>query len=264
MSRQNFYARRKARQRRAVDEDLVVELVQNERKVQPRLGTRKLQVILKKDFEEAGVKIGRDRFFEVLRRQELLVPPPKAEFPRTTNSYHSLPVFKNLLKESAVSAPNQVWVGDLTYLRTEEGFMFLSLLTDKMSRHIVGYHCGDSLESVGCQRALEMALKQLGPEERPIHHSDRGTQYCCHEYIKQASSRGLIMSMTEVNHCAENALAERMNGILKQEYGLDQCFKTKALASQAVHQAIQLYSHRRPHNALGQRFPAEVHQAARN
>jgi transposase InsO family protein len=134
-----------------------------------------------------------------------------------------------------------VGVGDLTYLRSAKGFMFLALLTDKMSRHIVGYHCGESLESLGCQQALEMALQQLGPGEQPIHHSDRGSQYCCHAYVQRASAAGLTMSMTELEHCAENALAERMNGMLKSEYGLDQCFKTKAQLRQAVHQAIHLY-----------------------
>ena len=259
MSRQNYYARRKRRQRRRVDADLVCTLVQQERHWQPRLGVRKLRVLLAGQLRQAGVRIGRDRFFELLRERDLLLQPRRSEHPRTTHSYHSLPVFRNLLKERPVSRPNQAWVGDLTYLRTEEGFMYLALLTDKVSRKIVGYHCGDSLESIGCQRALEMALQQLGAGERPIHHSDRGSQYCCHEYVRLATGRGLVMSMTETDHCAENALAERMNGILKSEYGLDRCFKTKALSSQAVDQAIRLYDTRRPHSALGHQFPAVVH-----
>ncbi len=259
MTRQNYYARRMLRQRRQVDAQLVCRLVQQERSLQPRLGTRKLRVLLQTPLQEAGVRLGRDRFFEVLREQGLLLLPRRSENPRTTNSYHNLPVFKNLIKERAVSRPNEVWVGDLTYLRSEEGFMFLSLLTDQMSRHIVGYHCGDSLESIGCQQALEMALKQLRPGEQPIHHSDRGTQYCCHEYVNRAARAGLAMSMTETDHCAENALAERMNGILKSEYGLDQRFKTKAQARQAVDQAIHLYGTRRPHSSLDNCFPAQVH-----
>lgn len=259
MSRQNYYARRQLRQRRQVDAQLICELVQQERHWQPRLGARKLKVLLAGDLAQAKVRIGRDRFFEVLRGQDLLLKRRRSEHPRTTHSYHPLPVFRNLIKDRAVSRPNQVWVGDLTYLRTEEGFMFLALLTDKMSRKIVGYHCADSLESMGCQRALEMALEQLGPGERPIHHSDRGSQYCCHEYVQLAAGRGLVMSMTEKDHCAENALAERMNGILKSEYGLDRCFKTKAQSRQAVTQAIHLYDTRRPHSALGHQFPAVVH-----
>jgi putative transposase len=259
MTRQNYYARRKLRQRRHVDAELICGLVQQERHLQPRLGTRKLRVLLRAPLAEAKVRIGRDRFFEVLRQRDLLLKPRPSGSPRTTNSYHALPVFRNLVKGRPVSRPNEVWVGDLTYLRTEEGFMFLSLLTDKMSRKIVGYHCGDSLESIGCQRALEMALKQLRPGERPIHHSDRGSQYCCHDYVQLAATRDLAMSMTETDHCAENALAERMNGILKSEYGLDQHFKTKAQTHQSVAQAIHLYDTRRPHTSLGNQFPAVVH-----
>lgn len=259
MSRQNYYARRKERERQGVDEELVVALVRQERGLQPRLGARKLRVLLQGALAQAGVKLGRDRFFEVLREHELLLEPKRSQTPRTTHSYHPLPVFTNLIKERQVSRPNEVWVGDLTYLRTEEGFMFLALLTDKMSRHIVGYHCADSLESLGCQHALQMALAQLPEGARPIHHSDRGSQYCCHQYVSLAQAAGLSMSMTEVDHCAENALAERVNGILKSEYGLDQCFKTKAQSSKAVEGAIRLYGTRRPHSALGNRFPAQVH-----
>lgn len=264
MSRQNYYARRHERQRRKVDEELLVALVRQERSLQPRLGVRKLRVLVGPELVQAGVRLGRDRFFEILRRQGLLLQPRRSETPRTTQSYHCLPVFQNLIKGAQFHQPNEVWVGDLTYLRTEEGFMFLALLTDLMSRHIVGYHCGDSLESLGCQAALQMALQQLPEGRRPIHHSDRGCQYCCHEYVALAFSRGLSMSMTETNHCAENALAERMNGILKSEYGLDQRFKTKRQSHQAVEQAVRLYSTRRPHSALGNRFPAQVHAAAQS
>lgn len=259
MTRQNYYARRRWCQRRQVDGDLVAQLVQAERGLQPRLGTRKLRVLLREPLARAGVRLGRDRFFEVLRQRDLLLQPRRSQRPRTTHSRHSLPVFRNLIKDRPVRRPNEVWVGDLTYLRTEEGFMFLTLLTDQMSRKIVGYHCGDTLESIGCQHALQMALRQLQPGQKPIHHSDRGSQYCCHEYVQLAAERGLAMSMTESDHCAENALAERMNGILKSEYGLDQCFKTKAQTRQAVEQAIHLYDTRRPHTALGHQFPAVVH-----
>ena len=260
MTRQNYYARRKLRKRRAVDGELVARLVKQERSLQPRLGARKMRVLLRERLAQAEVKLGRDRFFEVLREHELLLARRRSERPTTTQSYHSLPVFRNLVKGRQAQGANEIWVGDLTYLRSEEGFMFLSLLTDKVSRHVVGYHCGDSLESIGCQEALKMALKQLKAGQRPIHHSDRGSQYCCHDYVELACSRGLTMSMTEEDHCAENALAERMNGILKSEYGLDLKYKTKAQLTQAVDQAIRLYGTRRPHTALSDRFPAQVHQ----
>ena len=262
MSRQNFYFRRKERERREVDEGLVVALVQRERQLQTRLGTRKLWGMLQKDLAAAGVTIGRDRLFEVLRQRELLVPPRSAEFPRTTNSHHYLPVFTNRIKDLEVKRPNEVWVGDITYLRTEAGFLYLALLTDKASRKIVGYHCGDSLESEGCLRALEKALGDLPEGARPIHHSDRGSQYCCHRYVDRLQKRGLGISMTEVDHCAENALAERMNGILKSEYGLGREFRTKADAHLAVDQAVHLYNTRWPHTALKFRVPAEVHSLA--
>lgn len=259
MTRQNYYARRKLRQRREVDEQLLIGLARLERSFQPRLGTRKLRVLLEGELAQAEVRIGRDRFFEVLRKHGLLLEPRRSQTPRTTQSYHTLPVFRNLVKGLQVSLVNEVWVGDLTYLRTEEGFMFLALLTDMKSRHIVGHHFGDSLESIGCQQALRMALKRLPTNARPIHHTDRGSQYCCHPYVELALKAGLKMSMTEVDHCAENALAERMNGILKSEYGLDRLFVTKAQSHTAVEQAIHFYGTRRPHTALGNQFPAHVY-----
>ena len=261
MSRQNYYARRKERQRRQVDEALVEQLVKRERQEQPRLGGRKLRIVLEGALAEAGVELGRDRFFGVLRQRRLLLEPKRSEYPRTTNSYHTLPVFRNLIQGRTVSQPNEVWLSDITYLRTAEGFMFLSLTSDKVSRDIVGHHCGDSLESRGCLESLEMALRQLPEGVRPIHHSDRGSQYCCHEFVKRARERGVRMSMTEKDHCAENAQAERVNGILKSEYGLDRAFQSKKDCRRAVRQAIRLYRTRRPHMALGYRIPAEVHQA---
>lgn len=259
ITRQNYYARRRQRQRREVDAGLVVQLVQAERRVQPRLGTRKLYVMCEAALAEAGVKMGRDRFFEVLRASGLLLAPRPAAYPRTTRSDHGLPVFTNRIKDLKVSGPNQVWVGDLTYVRTAEGFLYLALLTDKHSRKIVGYHCADTLEAEGCVRALEMALATLPAGVRPMHHSDRGTQYCCHEYVDRLLEVGLSISMTETHHCAENALAERMNGILKSEYGLDQEFPCKPSARRSADQAVSLYNTRRPHTALGYRTPEAVH-----
>jgi putative transposase len=260
MSRQNYYARRRQRQRRGVDGDLMAELVIKERRLQARLGTRKLHGLLKEELAQAGVKLGRDRMFEELRGRELLVKRRRGDYPRTTCSGHSLPVFPNLIAEREVSGPHEVWVGDLTYLRTREGFMYLSLLTDKGSRKIVGYHCGESLERAGCLETLEMALEALPAGRRPIHHSDRGAQYCSGAYVSRLQVRGLGVSMTEKNHAAENALAERVNGILKSEYALGMEFRTKEQARCAAAQAVSLYNTRRPHTALGYRIPAEVHE----
>lgn len=259
ITRQNYYARRKRRQRRQVDASLVIALVVAERQLQPRLGTRKLYFMLQPKLVAAGVVLGRDRFLEVLRAQALLLAPKPAAFPCTTNSHHCLPVFRNRIKGLVVSQPNEVWVGDLTYIRTAVGYLYLALLTDKYSRKIVGYHCGDTLAAGGCLAALKNALVELPAGAQPIHHSDQGTQYCCHEYVNWVTAHGLSVSMTETDHCAENALAERMNGILKGEYGLGDEFKTTAGAHQAVAQAVFLYNTRRPHTALHYRTPQAVH-----
>jgi transposase InsO family protein len=261
MSRQNYYAARRLRQRRQIDEAMILELVSRERRMQPRLGGRKLLHLLGNDFEEAKIQIGRDRFFELLAESDLLVAP-KPGTPRTTNSRHSLPVFVNLLAGKMLCAPNEAWVSDLTYIRTDEGFLYAALITDAYSRKIVGAHIGDSLEAEGCLIALDQALKDLPADKYPIHHSDRGCQYCCHEYVARLQTQGLPISMTQVMHCYENAQAERVNGILKQEYELDRRFRTKAQARKSFEQAVWLYNHRRPHLRLAFRFPADVHEQA--
>lgn len=261
MSRQNFYKGRKVRQRKKVDEHLVKRLVAAERAIQPRLGGLKLHSMLREELEAEQVHLGRDRFFEVLRNQALLLEPlPKA--PRTTNSAHSLPVFTNLLKDLELSGPNQVWVSDITYIRTSEDFVYLSLITDKYSRKIVGYHLGRTLEAQESLKALQMALAGLGGGGKPIHHSDRGCQYCCHDYVDELKGRGMPISMTEEHHCAENAMAERVNGILKQEYFLKHEFRNMAHARKAVEEAICLYNTRRPHRSLGLKTPEQVHRMA--
>ena len=261
MSRQNYYEARRCRQQREIDEGLVVELVKAQRLVQPRLGTRKLLHILQPEFAEAGIEIGRDRFFEVLGLNGLLVER-KRTWPKTTNSRHSLPVFRNLVAGLNVMMPNQVWVSDLTYVRTQEGFMYAAVIMDRFSRKIVGAHIGDSLEALGCIAALEKALADLPQGMRPIHHSDRGCQYCCHEYVERLNQRGLEISMTEERHCYENAHAERVIGILKQEYEMDATFRSKDHATKAFYQAVELYNYWRPHLSLNYETPAQVHARA--
>lgn len=262
MTPQNYYARRRKRKRQEVDAELVVKLVTAERESQSCLGTRKLHHMLKGKLAEAGVKMGRDRIFEVLRAKDMLVEPVRSENIHTTNSRHYLPIYGNRIKDLKLSHSNQVWVADLTYLRTLEGFLYLALVTDKYSRKVVGWHCGDTLESIGCLNALEMALETLPPGAHPIHHSDRGSQYCCHEYVNCLMGCGSEVSMTETNHCAENALAERINGILKSEYGLGLTIKTKEQARRMVAQAIWLYNTRRPHTSLKFQVPEAVHSQA--
>lgn len=264
MTVQNYYARRSVRGRRAVDVKLMLELVQAEREQQPRLGGRKLYHLIAPELRRAGVKMGRDRFFLELGKKGWLVERKRSEWPKTTRVDPNLPVFRNLVKGRTVTGPNQVWVADITYIRTQETFMYLGLITDKCSRKIVGFHLGESLGTEHVLKALRMALKGLQSGEQPIHHSDRGCQYASHAYVQAIRKAGMEMSMTEQNHSAENALAERVNGILKQEYWLDANFAGRVEARNATVRGIHLYNTRRPHTALGLATPEQVHQERKN
>lgn len=261
MSRQNYYKQRKVRRKRHFEEQAVLALVRRERCIQPRLGTRKLHRLLSNQLSSAGISIGRDRLFSLLRGHNLLIRR-RRRYARTTDSRHGFRVYPNRLKQAVLSGPNQAWVSDITYLRSREGFMYLSLVMDAFSRKIVGYNCSDRLESEGVLCALSMALNQLPAGADIIHHSDRGCQYCSGRYIEHLLARNITVSMTEENHCYENSRAERLNGILKHEYGLCGVFLRKSDAVPAVRQAVQLYNNRRPHVALGYRLPGEVHAAA--
>jgi len=239
--------------------ELMLELVRAERRFQPRLGVRKIYYLIRPELQAAGVKMGRDRLFEELRKAELLVERKPSEWPKTTHFDAHLPVFKNLIKRAKVTGRNQVWVADITYIRTMEGFMYLGLITDQWSRKIVGFHLGETLETGSSLKALAMALKGLQSSEKPIHHSDRGGQYASHVYVETVEKAGLRMSMTEKNHSAENALAERVNGILKQEYWMDANFADKTGARRSTVQGVNLYNNRRPHTALGFKTPEQMH-----
>jgi transposase InsO family protein len=161
-----------------------------------------------------------------------------------------------------LTGPNQAWASDITYVRTADGFLYLCLITDMWSRKTVGYHAGDTLEAEGAVKALDMALAQLPEGAHPVHHSDRGCQYCSHVYVGKLQARGLAVSMTEEMHCYENALAERLNGILKQEYGLGCEFRSKKQALAAIDQAVFLYNTARPHTALNYETPEKMHRKA--
>jgi transposase InsO family protein len=264
MTPQNYYARRSLRSRQEVDLGLVLALVKAERAQQPRLGGRKLYHLIAPELKAAGVKLGRDRLFVELGKAGLLVARKPSEWPKTTQVDPNLPVFKNLIKRLAATGPNQVWVADITYIRTQEAFMYLGLITDRWSRKIVGYHLGETLETEQVLKALAMALKGLTGAARPIHHSDQGCQYASHAYVAAVRKAGLVMSMTEQNHSAENALAERVNGILKQEYWLDANFENRQQARQAAAHGIRMYNTRRPHTALKFATPEQVHHAEQN
>ena len=237
----------------------VIQLVKEERKEQPRVGVRKLYEALQPSFEAAHIKVGRDSLFDILRANNMLVKRKRA-YAKTTNSYHHFHKYNNLIKEVKVTKPNQVWVSDITYIRTIKGFCYLALITDLYSRKIIGHDISDSLELGGCLRALRKALWHARPAAGLIHHSDRGVQYCSNMYVNELKRRGIKISMTEEKHCYENAIAERVNGILKDEFYLDQCFFSTAHAKRATKSAIKIYNNKRLHVSLRYKTPNTVFQ----
>lgn len=262
MTRQNYYKRRKERERRQLQGEIVCKHVLDIRRDHARIGVRKLRHLLHGKLSAHGMSVGRDRLFGVLRDNGLLVAPYKAKYPKTTRFNPNLPCFANEVKGLAIVRPDQVWVADITYLATAGGFCYLSLVMDLFSRKIVGFNVAETLEAAGCVRALKDALKRRCAKEGLIHHSDRGCQYASHVYVGVLRKAGCRISMTEENHCYENGAAERLNGILKQEYGLDVRFADMGEARRRVARVVELYNNERPHSNLRMRTPGEVHQAA--
>ena len=237
---------------------VIIEFVKQERSVQPRIGTRKLIKTIKDPLCKQGIKLGRDALFNLLRDNHLLIRRKKPNH-KTTNSLHRFYKYNNLIKDLEVVRPNQVWVSDITYIRTVKGFCYLALVTDLFSRKIVGYDISDSLELKGCLRALQKAQRQSRLNAGTIHHSDRGIQYCSNQYVKELEKKKMLISMTEENHCYENAVAERVNGILKGEFYLDECFTNVEHAKRAVKNAIKIYNQKRMHLSLNFKTPDMVH-----
>ena len=199
----------------------------------PREGVRKLKISLEDEFTKANLKVGRDTLFNVLRKHQMLTLRKKYSA-RKTNSLHRFYKYKNIIKDLDITRPNQVWASDITYIRTVKGFCYLELITDMYSRKIVGYDLSDSLELKGCVRALNKAIYQSKNIKQLIHHSDRGIQYCSNVYTQILKRNKIDISMTEENHCYENAIAERVNGILKDEFYLDQVFTNVQHAKRAA------------------------------
>ncbi len=179
---------------------------------------------------------------------------------RTTNSHHRFYKYSNIIKDMEVTKPNQVWVSDITYIRTVKGFCYLALITDMHSRKIVGYDLSDNLELNGCVRALNKAIYQARKIKQLIHHSDRGIQYCSNVYTQILQRNKINISMTEENHCYENAMAERVNGILKDEFYLDQIFTDVVHAKRAAKNAINLYNQIRLHLSLDFKTPNMIYK----
>ena len=233
--------------------------MKRKRKSLPREGVRKLMKSLSQDFEKQQLKVGRDTLFNVLREHKMLTLRKKYSV-RTTNSHHRFYKYNNSIKNLEVNRPNQVWVSDITYIRTVKGFCYLALITDMHSRKIVGYDLSDSLELKGCVRALNKAIYQAKDITGLIHHSDRGIQYCSNVYTQILKRKKISISMTEENHCYENAMAERVNGILKDEFYLDQVFTNKEHAKRAAKSAIKLYNEIRLHLSLDYQTPNMVYK----
>ncbi len=264
ISRQAHY---QWQRRRALDDakhERVVALVQEKRLRQPRLGTRKLHHLISPTLAAEGLSLGRDALFDLLRWNRLLVPTRRA-YHKTTDSHHRFRRHPNLLKvgpeQVRAEASEQVWVADITYLPTRERCAYLSLVTDAYSRKIVGYHVHDSLHTAEVSQALAMALKGRRGSKPLIHHSDRGIQYCSHEYQAIHRKHGLICSMTDGYDCYQNALAERVNGILKNELLLQRTDNLHQ-ARRMVSQSVAIYNTERPHLSLQLKTPDEVHRVS--
>jgi putative transposase len=261
-SRARYYQGQKENRRRMEQADTVLSLAHRERYLQPRLASDKVFRLIKPYLEEQGIKLGRDKLYAIFRDKGLLLETLKRQAPRTTNSGHGFKRYGNILKDKDLTAPNQAWVCDITYLRVQQSWMYLCLIMDAYSRKIVGWHLHNTLEMVGCMKALDMAMKSLPKgfdHKQLIHHSDHGVQYCCHAYRKKLHRKGIQISMAAVGDCYENAQAERLNGILKQEYGLGGWISQKDHARKLTAQAVELYNTRRPHRALGLHTPQQVH-----
>lgn len=257
VKRDSYYKYQRRKNRAIATKETVLLMVKERRRDLPREGGKKMYKAIKEDILKKEIKLGRDGLFTILREQDLLVKR-KRSFVKTTNSYHKFHKYKNLIKDIKINRPNQVWVSDITYIRLTHGHCYLALITDVYSRKIVGYDVSNSLELAGCLRALQIAMRQARHVQGLIHHSDRGLQYCSNQYVEQLKKHNINISMTEENHCYENAIAERVNGILKDEFYLDQNFANVELARKASENAIKMYNNKRLHLSLGYKTPNEV------
>ncbi|WP_338771158.1 IS3 family transposase [Aeromonas veronii] len=261
ISRQAYYKRNRVADERHAQGLQVVRFVRQVRLRQPRMGTRKLHYLLQGQ-DDDGLKVGRDRLFQILAEHRLLVQPRRA-YHKTTHSFHRFYRHPNLLKAGPEQvtpiAPEQVWVADITYLPARSGPLYLSLVTDAYSRKIVGHHVHEGMHAESVAMAFRKALKQRRGSGELIHHSDRGVQYCSGLYQSLHERYGVKCSMTDGYDCYQNALAERVNGILKGELLL-QSPQDLTQAREMVREAVDIYNAERPHHALKYRTPDAVHR----
>lgn len=260
VSRQAYYLAHHNAERTSIAHMVVLTLVGEFRAAVPMLGTRKLLHLLIPEMEKHEIKMGRDLLYDLLRFHGLLIRR-RRRMVKTTDSHHWLRKYPNLIAHLSLSAPEQLWVSDITYIRTLEGFSYLSLITDAYSRKIVGYALHPSLEAVGCIAALEMAVdgrKRLSPFIL-IHHSDRGIQYCSQNYTALLNEDRIAISMTQSGSPYENALAERVNGIIKNEFFPKKVYQNHKEAKKSIAVIIGHYNERRPHASLNYHTPDQAH-----
>jgi putative transposase len=258
-SRQAYYKHKSDRLKRQQDLIIVRELVIGIRIKMPRLGTRKLYFLLKDEIQSQGIKLGRDVLFNFLRAEQLLIKP-KRSYIKTTNSKHWMKKYPNLLECLEIERPEQIWVSDITYIKTTNGHQYLSLITDAYSKRIMGYALLDNLTLSGPLSALTMALNNRKYKSALIHHSDRGLQYCSAEYTKTLQDNNISISMTQNGDPYENAVAERVNGILKYEFLIIEGFKDHLQALQVIEESIQIYNEERPHLSCNLLTPNKMHE----
>ena len=242
----------------------VKQLVDSQRKLLPRLGTRKLYYLIKDLLKEKQIKFGRDKLFHLLKEYDLLIRPQR-RYIQTTMSKHWMRKWPNIVKNTTITEPDQVWVSDITYIKTEQENCYLNMITDAFSRKIVGYALDNTMQTESMIKALEMATKQkINPYINTIHHSDRGLQYCSKEYVELTAQNNIRLSMTENSDPYENALAERMNRTIKEEFGMNGKLKDKEQLHELLKESVNLYNQYRPHLALNMKTPEEVYKTKKS
>ena len=261
IDRQVYYRKIKRHIIKQDKAQLVVQLVLEIRTQMPRIGAKKLYYLLGNDLKT--LKIGRDKFIDILRANHLLIIL-KRSYHITTNSHHRFRKHKNQLLDLQINQPEQVWVSDITYIGKREKPCYLSLITDAYSKKIVGYNVSDNLNKESSLVALRVALKQRKNKETPlIHHSDRGLQYCANEYQKLLSKNQIQPSMTQNSDPYENAVAERINGILKQEFYIDKYNKDLPIMKQIIKETVEIYNQKRPHLSNHMLTPNQMHEQSK-
>ena len=263
-SKQAYYKHVNHIEKNAVVEDVVVGLIKKKREIWKRGSGRNLHQSLKKEFKEHQIKLGRDKFFDVLRQNGLLIKPKRIRA-KTTCSYHHFNKYKNLIEAASTKRCNEIWVSDITYiwLKEQDKFCYLNLITDLHSRKIVGHCVYEDLSVKGSIIALQQALKQRKDKTLPmIHHSDRGVQYCCHAYVKLLQKNKVQISMTQSGDPLENAVAERINRTIKEEFTDDRemHFCSIELAKTSIKNFVNFYNEKRPHRSVNWHTPNEAHK----